>query len=98
MGPTHGNICVICGISGNSLSFVLTVLWFKHFLVLLVPKGRVGLDYTSPDCFSASIINVLLQFFKSTIYSNCFWNKCMYVFNDLKMKILLLFLGHYKLV
>ena len=44
--------CMICGIFRNSLSFVLTIFWFKHFHILSVPKGKIQLDSTaSPIIF-----------------------------------------------
>ena len=50
-------VCMVCGILGNLLSFVLTVLWFKHFQVLPVSKGRVGLIALHPlKIYSALIV------------------------------------------
>lgn len=60
----------------------------KCFRVLLVPKGMNRLDRTtSPDGFSAHIIIVLLWCLRDPYYSDWFWNKCLYGFDGVKMKI-----------
>ena len=56
----HDNVCIVCGMSGNSLNFVLTVLWFEHFQILLVPKGRAQLDCMTFDDYDIFILLLIL--------------------------------------
>ena len=72
-------ICMVCGILGNSLSFVITFLWFKHLQVLVVQ--REGFDFTAPhppmifcidDCYFTQMIVI---HFTMTNFGNQYW--CM---------------------
>ena len=52
--PIVHMICMVCGILGNSLSFVITVLWL-WFQALPVRMGRARLDRSASTHVSITI-------------------------------------------